>query len=147
MFPACISSDLYPPLLQCPNRVSETNQKTSDDNTWTCSVRQPGYLVPDDVWIFARFHVVVDVSALNVFALAELSFLCSPHVGVVAQICVVFRHGQRHGHLHAVGWVPVGREGQCFISFLASFHTPLGTIPKVFWQNKWKHWHCRYAAS
>lgn len=78
------------------------------------SVRESAHLVPGDVRLFARFNIVIYVRAENVFTLAELSLLSSSHVGVVAQICVIFRHSQRHGHLHAVCWVPVGREQQHF---------------------------------
>lgn len=78
----------------------------------TRSVREQAHLVPGDVWFFARFNVVIYVRTEDVFTLAELSLLSPSHVGVVAQVCVILRHGQGHGHLHAVGGVPVGRKQQ-----------------------------------
>lgn len=72
--------------------------------------RELTHLVPGDVQVLARFNVVVYVRAEDVFTLAELSLLSSSHVGVVAQIRVIFCHGQRHGHFHAVCWIPVCRE-------------------------------------
>lgn len=77
-----------------------------------CWVRELTHLVPGDVRLFARFNIVIYVRTEDVFALAELSLLGSSHVGVVAQVCVILRHGQGHGHLHAVRGVPAGGERQ-----------------------------------
>lgn len=60
------------------------------------------HLVPGDVRLFAWFHVVVDVGAEDVLALAKLRLLLPSHVGVVAQVGVVLGHDEGHRHLHAV---------------------------------------------
>lgn len=68
------------------------------------------HLVPGDVRLFARFHVVVYVWAEDVFTLAELSLLLPSHVGVVAQVCVVLSHDEGHRHLHAICGVAEDRR-------------------------------------
>lgn len=82
--------------------------------TGTDQSKRQTHLEPGDVRLFARLNIVVYVWTEDFFALAELGLLRPSHVGVVAQICVVFCHSQRHGHLHAVCRVPVGGEQQHF---------------------------------
>lgn len=67
------------------------------------------HLKPGYVWIFAWLHVVINVGAEDLFALAELGLLLPSHVGIVAQAGVILCHSQGHGHLHAVGGVSVSR--------------------------------------
>lgn len=62
-------------------RIVEIRRKWRDKRAHLNSCT---HLVPGDVRLFARFHVVVYVWAEDVFTLAELSLLFPSHVGVVA---------------------------------------------------------------
>lgn len=86
--------------------LQSTKQHSSSDEPSITNMIT--HLVPGNVRLFARLNVIIDVGTEDVFALAELSLLTSSHVGVVAHVGVVLRHGQRHGDLHAVCGVPVG---------------------------------------
>lgn len=71
------------------------------------------HLIPGDVRVFAWLHIVIDIRAEDLFALAELGLLPPPHVGVVTQAGVILCHSQGHGHLHAVGGVSVSGGQRC----------------------------------
>lgn len=70
------------------------------------------HLEPGDVWLFARVDIVIYVRTEDFFTLAELSLLLPSHIGVVAQVCVVLCHSERHGHLHAVCGVSESKKEQ-----------------------------------
>lgn len=88
----------------------------------SCGGQGSAHLIPGNVWIFAWLHVVIDVRAEDLFALAELGLLLPSHVGIVAQAGVILCHSQGHGHLHAVGGVSVstGQMGLITFRFLLS---------------------------
>lgn len=64
------------------------------------------YLVPCNLWLFSGLYVVVNVRTEDVFALTQLGLLEVPHLGVVAETCVVLGHRERHRHFHTVRGVP-----------------------------------------
>lgn len=64
------------------------------------------YLVPHDLRLHSRLEIILNARADDVFAFAQLCLLKEPHFGVVAEVCVILRHRERHGHLHAVCGVP-----------------------------------------
>ena len=64
------------------------------------------HLVPGDLGLHPGLYVIIYPWAGDLLVLAELRLLGEPHQGVVAEVGVVLRHRQRHGHLHAVRGVP-----------------------------------------
>lgn len=64
------------------------------------------YLVPHDLRLHSLLYVILNAWADDVFAFAQLRLLKEPHFGVVAEVCVILRHREGHGHLHAIRGVP-----------------------------------------
>lgn len=109
-------------------KIIKARPKHSSIRQNSCGGQGSAHLIPGDVRIFAWLHVVIDVRAEDLFALAELSLLLPSHVGIVAQAGVILCHSQGHGHLHAVGGVSVSRGQTYLITFrfyLSAIHLML----------------------
>lgn len=101
------------------------------------AVRESAHLIPGNVWIFAWFHIVVDVRAEDFLTLAEFRLLPASHVRVVAQVGFVLGHSKGHGHLHAVGGVSVIRVQTYLITFVILLFLHDGVISV---NNTFKHY-------
>lgn len=84
------------------------------------------YLVPHYFRFHSWLYIILNVGAVDVLAFAQLCLLEEPHLGVVAEVRVVLRHREGHGHLHAVGGVPAttgcSNEPQTQVNALQSTH-------------------------
>lgn len=64
------------------------------------------YLIPGHLWLLVWSHVVFYIRTGDHFAVGDLSLLQMADFAAEAFPLITLLHGHRHGHLHAVCWVP-----------------------------------------
>lgn len=64
------------------------------------------YLIPGHLWLFVWSHIVFYIRTGDHFAVGYLSFLQMADFAAEAFPLITLLHRHRHGHFHAVCWVP-----------------------------------------